>query len=82
MVHPDTKILAEILIHPLTSEQRQCIVRVCNFLNDLQSKGTGTASEEAERNQRMDIALTQIRTKDLSRFDCTLLAAKAQGLIP
>lgn len=30
----------------------------------------------------LDAALTRIRTEDLSRFDCTLIAAKAQGLIP
>ena len=32
-------------------------------------------------NQRLDSTLTRIRTEDLSRFDCTLLAAQAQGLL-
>ena len=81
MPHPDSKILADILIHPLTPEQRVCIVRVCNLLNDLHVRGTGTATEDAERNRRLDAALTRIRTEDLSRFDCTLVAAEAQGLI-
>ena len=34
-----------------------------------------------EKSERLDAALTRIRTEDMSRFDCTLLAAEAQGLI-
>jgi len=43
------------------------------------------AADEIEalraRVEELEAALTRIRTEDLSRFDCTLVAAKAQGLI-
>lgn len=34
-----------------------------------------------DKSERLDAALTRIRTEDLSRFDCILIAAEAQGLI-
>ena len=52
MPHPDTKILANFLRFPLTSDEMQCVVRVCNLLNDLQEMGTGTATQEGDRNSR------------------------------
>lgn len=37
--------------------------------------------EQADKIEKLESALTRIRTENLSRFDCTLLAAEAQGLI-
>jgi len=81
MPHPDTVILASLFRFGLTPEETQCIVRVANLLNDLHFSGTGTATEEDERNQRLDAALTRIRTEDHSLFSCRLIAAKAQGFL-
>ena len=41
----------------------------------------GIVDAALARAAEMDAVLTRIRTENLSRFDCTLLAAQAQGLL-
>ena len=41
----------------------------------------GLLSASEARVAELEAVLTRIRTENLSRFDCTLLAAQAQGLL-
>jgi len=83
--HCEMKIVEDLANAVMDAEARVAeLEHELEVLRDVECMAKGAIKLGAERTlerDRLNAALTRIRTEDLSRFDCTLIAAEAQGLL-